>query len=143
MTEIVKCSVTDYPTLAGIWERSVRATHSFLSEEDITEIREALLPVYFPNVELHAILADKIPVGFIGQNRDKIEMLFIDSTCRGHGYGSALIEFAKVKGATSVDVNEQNASATAFYLQKGFHITGRDETDDCDRPFPILHMSLK
>ena len=30
--EIVRCNEKDYETLAGIWERSVKATHSFLKE---------------------------------------------------------------------------------------------------------------
>ena len=58
-------------------------------------------------------------VGFIGLHGNMIEMLFIDSEARGHGYGSALIAFAFEKGATRVDVNEQNPSALAFTRQKG------------------------
>ncbi|MBD5359047.1 MAG: GNAT family N-acetyltransferase, partial [Bacteroides sp.] len=41
-----------------------------------------------------------------------------------------------------VDVNEQNISALNFYLAKGFKVTGRDETDEAGRPYPILHLSL-
>lgn len=80
--------------------------------------------------------------GFIGMSHDSIEMLFIDSDRRGQGYGSALIEFAKQRGATKVDVNEQNLSALNFYKAKGFRIISRDETDDGGRPYPILHLSL-
>lgn len=69
-------------------------------------------------------------------------MLFIDGNCRNRGYGSALIDFAKQKGATKVDVNEQNPSALNFYTAKGFRIIARDETDDAGRPYPILHLSL-
>ena len=56
--EIIRCTEEDYDTLDGIWERSVRATHSFLKEEDFNEIKTALIPDYFPNVNLYAI-ADK------------------------------------------------------------------------------------
>ena len=80
--------------------------------------------------------------GFIGLHEDKIEMLFIDSDSRGYGYGSMLLEYAKQKGATKVDVNEQNPLALAFYQAKGFRVTSRDETDDAGRPYPILHLSL-
>ena len=69
-------------------------------------------------------------------------MLFIDSDRRGQGYGSALINFAKQRGATIVDVNEQNSSALKFYQAKGFHIVSRDETDSAGRPYPTLHLSL-
>ena len=58
--EIVRCCEDDYITLAGIWERSVKATHSFLKEEDFNEIRAALIPCYFPNVEIFGVLDNGI-----------------------------------------------------------------------------------
>ena len=140
--EIVRCTEEDYETLAGIWGRSVMATHSFLKEEDFNEIKAALIPDYFPNVDLYAIAENGMYAGFIGLSPDSIEMLFIACDRRGQGYGSALIEFAKQHGATKVDVNEQNPLALNFYKAKGFHIIGRDETDDTGRPYPILHLSL-
>ena len=142
MWKIVNCSDADYETLAGIWERSVRASHDFLDYTAIIEIKAALTPHYFPNVDLYAVSDNDSLTGFIGLRDDVIEMLFVDSDSRGQGYGSALIEFAKEKGATKVDVNEQNPLALAFYEAKGFRITGRDETDDAGRPYPILHLSL-
>lgn len=129
-------------TLQRIWERSVRATHVFLDDTAIGEIKTALIPDYFPNVELYAVSDNNHLVGFIGLNGNMIEMLFIDSDSRGCGYGSSLIEFAKSRGATKVDVNEQNPSALLFYLSKGFRIIGRDNTDGAGRPYPILHLSL-
>lgn len=143
MQKIVKCNKNDYETLIGVWERSVRATHKFLDETSISEIKEALMPDYFPNVELYAVSDNDLLVGFIGLHDNKIEMLFIDSENRGQGYGSMLLEFARQKGATKVDVNEQNPLALAFYQAKGFRVTGRNETDDAGRPYPILHLSLK
>lgn len=140
--EIVRCNEKDYETLAGIWERSVMATHSFLKEEDFFEIKAALIPDYLPNVDLYAIADNGVYAGFIGLSWDSIEMLFIDSDRRGQGYGSALIEFAKQRGATKVDVNEHNQSALNFYKAKGFRVISRDETDDAGRPYPILHLSL-
>lgn len=140
--EIVRCTDKDYETLAGIWERSVMATHDFLKNEDFNEIKTALIPDYFPNVDLYAIADNGVYAGFIGLSPDSIGMLFIDSDRRGQGYGSALIEYAKQRGATKIDVNEQNLSALNFYKAKGFRIIGRDETDEAGRPYPILYLSL-
>lgn len=140
--EIVRCTEEDYETLAGIWERSVIATHSFLKEEDFNEIKATLIPDYFPNVDLYSIADNGVYVGFIGLSPDSIEMLFIDNDRRGRGYGSALMEYAKQHGATKVDVNEQNPSALNFYKSKGFRITAKDLTDGAGRPYPILHLSL-
>lgn len=142
MRKIVRCNEDDYAALAGIWERSVRATHGFLTEEDFNGIKTALIPDYFPMVKLYAIVDNGVTAGFIGLSSDSIEMLFIDDNFRGRGYGSTLINFAKRRGATKVDVNEQNPSALNFYKAKGFRVIGRDETDEAGRPYPILHLSL-
>ena len=142
MQQIVKCNKADYTTLSAIWERSVRATHDFFNEDTITEIKAALEPTYFPNVELYAVSHNGYLTGFIGLRDDMIEMLFIDSDSRGQGYGSSLIEFAIDQGATKVDVNEQNSLGLAFYQAKGFKIIGRDAIDDAGRSYPILHLSL-
>ena len=139
---IIKCGKDDYSILVGIWERSVRATHKFLSQAVFNEIKASLEPLYFPNVDLYAVDDNGVLVGFIGLGADIIEMLFIDSDRRNQGYGSALTNFALQKGATKVDVNEQNLSALNFYTAKGFRIISRDETDDAGRPYPILHLSL-
>ena len=54
------------------------------------------------------------------------------------------VEWAVARqGADSVDVNEQNPQAVGFYLRMGFAVVGRSETDDADRPFPILHLRLE
>lgn len=142
MLRIVKCSNSDYETLVGIWERSVRATHDFLDEGTVIDIKSALILSYFPNVYLFAVRDNGTLAGFIGMRDDTIEMLFVDGDCLGQGYGSLLIDFAMQAGMTKVDVNEQNPRALGFYTAKGFRVIGRDETDSDGRPYPILHMSL-
>lgn len=142
MNRIEPCNENDYNALVEIWERSVRATHLFLTETDIIDIRESLIPVYFKAVSLYVIFEDDIISGFIGLSDRSIEMLFIDPASMGKGLGSRLIEFAKSKGADSVDVNEQNPRALGFYLRHGFHVTARDDHDSDGRPFPVLHLSL-
>lgn len=143
MNTLRLCDKRDYPELAALWERSVRATHAFLSEDDIAGIREALIPLYFPNVELHCVEMRGKIAGFIGLAGRKIEMLFVDDCRRGQGIGSRLIDHAIAQGADSVDVNEQNPLALSFYISRGFRVVDRDEYDSDGRPFPILHMSLR
>ena len=143
MKEIIKSCPGHYATLTEIWERSVRATHKFLTEDDIAEIKAALQPAYFPCVEIYAVRAHEVLEGFIGIADDRIEMLFTDARFRGCGVGSMLIEFAKKRGCRLVDVNEQNPDALSFYRKRGFSVISRDETDESGRPFPILHLELK
>ena len=73
----------------------------------------------------------------------KLQMLFVNKTEQGRGFGSQLIAFAvRHKRIFRVDVNEQNEKALSFYLNRGFVPVRRDETDPNGRPFPILHLSL-
>lgn len=142
VTEIRRGDKGDYPALVGIWERSVRATHTFLTDDVVNDIKTDMIPCYFPNVDLYVIVSDGVLAGFVGVLNDKIEMLFIDDCYRGKGLGTCLINHAMTLGARLVDVNEQNLAALEFYKVKGFHVIGRDALDDAGRPYPILHMSL-
>lgn len=142
MRKIIECNEGEYETLCGIWERSVRVSHGFLTDKAVLEIKAALIPDYFPAVRLYAVEDDGRLTAFIGLADDRIEMLFVDASMRSMGYGTALIGFARDNGARFVDVNEQNPAALRFYLDAGFHIIGRDETDGAGRPYPILHLSL-
>lgn len=94
--------------LARLWERSVRATHLFLSEDDIVamrpEVREGLRAV----LQLAVAFDDGAPLGFAGVADGKLEMLFVDDAARGRGIGSALLKHAVDRwGVHRLDVNEQ------------------------------------
>ena len=111
-------------------------------KETVEEIGSKLAAEFFRGVELVCVEDEGCIVGFIGMADGKIEMLFVDAERRGKGIGGVLMDHALRHGVTSVDVNEQNRAALGFYESRGFKVSGRDETDDAGRPFPILHMSL-
>ena len=114
--------------LCQVWESSVRATHHFLSEEDIRS-----LAVYVPQA-----LA-QVP----GIDGTRLEMLFLSPDVRGTGLGRQLLQRGiRRYGVTSLCVNEQNPQALDFYLHMGFQVRSRTETDEQGNPFPLLCMSL-
>lgn len=78
-TTIRQCRNEDYPKLVEIWENSVRSSHTFLAEDDITEIREKLTSLYFPSVKMFVAVYEDEIVGFMGLSGCKIEMLFIST----------------------------------------------------------------
>lgn len=126
--------------LFNVWERSVRATHDFLTEGDIAAIA-AYVPEALRLVPLLSIAEDDgKPVGFMGVEDDKLEMLFIDPDYRGCGIGRHMISHALERGISLVDVNEQNQQAVGFYRYLGYKVIARDELDSQGMPFPILHL---
>jgi putative acetyltransferase len=87
--------------------------------------------------------ANGMVVGFIGIAEGKVEMLFIHPDYRGQGIGRTLLSYTiNERGATTVDVNEQNDQALGFYLRMGFEVVGRSELDSNGKPYPLLHMRL-
>ena len=134
----------DGDRLVAIWLRSVRATHTFLSEVDI----QGLLPFVHEELndpvglDLWVLIDDHdMPVGFAGLAGAQVAALFLDPDRRRRGGGRLLIEQAqRLHGRLTVDVNEQNPEAVRFYEAMGFEVVGRSPDDDAGRPFPILHM---
>ncbi|QXU42307.1 GNAT family N-acetyltransferase [Pedobacter sp. D749] len=141
---IVAAGRKDYEKLIAVWESSVRATHHFLSENDIMTYRSLILTEYFDQVRLYAAKFEEEVMGFIGINKKSIQMLFIHPDARGKGFGKTLIDFAKDEhDVNTVDVNEQNKQAVGFYEKLGFVTFERSEQDGAGKPFPILSMALQ
>lgn len=135
----------EYSDLLKIWESSVRATHHFLSEEDIQFYKSKMLSIFFPAVTLQCAKdAHGKICGFIGLSGENIEMLFISPEYRGMGIGCMLLNNAITQyDVIKVDVNEQNAQAIRFYERTGFEVINRSDLDAMGNSFPILHMQLK
>lgn len=128
-----------------LWERTVRATHHFLAEEDIAALRPRVAALFggaAPCEFWVAVCVDDIPLGFLGYARDSVEALFIDPDHRGRGVGTLLMQHAQQLsgGALAVEVNEQNEGALGFYKAQGFSVVSRSPLDSEGRPFPLLHM---
>jgi putative acetyltransferase len=142
---IRRANSTDLNVLVDIWLRSVHATHTFLSEEDI----QSLLPAtrdYLTSdePELWVLCTDSGTVmGFMGMAESELAALFLAPEFRGRGGGRQLVRHAQqLRGELTVTVNEQNVAAHGFYAACGFVVEGRSDVDDAGRPFPLLHMRM-
>lgn len=134
----------EYEDVVDVWEASVRATHDFLTEEDIAYFRPLILNTYLDAVDLRCIRVDDRIVGFLGVADRNLEMLFIHPKYIGQGCGKSLLEHAvKKMDVQKVDVNEQNNQALGFYERFGFKTISRSERDGSGKPYPILHMELQ
>ena len=131
-------------SLVPLWERSVKASHKFLSLKEIEEIKKYVF-IALKEVPTLIVAFDEtnnnLPLGFIGLTDKKIEMLFIDSIYFSKGIGSKLIEFAFNKfKVNEVVVNKDNINAYNFYLKKGFKDYKYSEVDEQGNPYPIIFM---
>lgn len=134
----------DHEALLEVWVRSVRATHTFLTEGDIQFYLPIVRDLALPHLELWILVADSGELmGFMGLSGSKLEALFLDPPFLRSGGGRQLVEHARrLKGELTVDVNEQNGAACRFYEACGFVLEGRSPTDSTGRPFPLLHLRL-
>jgi putative acetyltransferase len=128
--------------LTIIWQKSVEATHLFLSPQDIKDILpQVVIGLKQIPILLVSFTNDDEPIGFAGIADDKLEMLFLSPDYFQQGIGYKMISTAiqdyQIK---YVDVNKQNPKALKFYLRQGFTIFKRSPVDSDNRPFPILHL---
>jgi len=139
---IRKALPSDRDALLDIWFRSVRATHTFLTEQDIQALLPEVRDVALVELELWVLCADSgQPIAFLGLSGSKVEALFVAPEHLRMGGGRKLLNHARqLKGLLAVDVNEQNPEAVRFYEACGFVVTGRSEFDGKGRPFPLLHL---
>jgi putative acetyltransferase len=133
-------------SLFETWLRSVRATHAFLTEEDIQSLIPLVREYIHSSVESFWVITDAAdaPIGFMGMTGNEIDALFLDPDHLRHGGGRALVNHARtLSPELTVSVNEQNPAAIQFYVACGFEVVGRSDTDGQGRPFPLLHLRLR
>ena len=144
ITEITDRTPQLMHQLLEVRERSVRATHLFLSADEVAEIKpyvpQALREI--PHL-VAAWRADGAPAGFLGVDGRKLEMLFLAPEERGKGLGRKLVQYGMERfGIREVTVNEQNPQARGFYERMGFRVCQQSELDEQGRPYPILTMRI-
>ncbi len=131
--------------LLKVWENSVRATHLFLSEDEIESIKK-YVPQALTEIPYLIIIENEnqIPVGFMGIVKQHLEMLFISNEERGKGLGKELLKYGIEKySVNDLAVNEQNPLAKGFYEHIGFEVYKRTECDEQGNPYSLLYMRLK
>ncbi|WP_176015108.1 GNAT family N-acetyltransferase [Victivallis sp. Marseille-Q1083] len=130
--------------LLQVWEASVRATHYFLTEEQIVGLRPLVTMGLQGIPHLYLAFDGEKIAGFMGIDGDKLEMLFLAPASFGCGLGRKMLQHGLTQHHLQyIDVNEQNLQARGFYEHCGFEVIGRSELDGQGNPFPILHLKIK
>ena len=118
--------------IVQLWQANVKVTHTFLTEEEIQNIKQ-----YIPQAVEHVphlciALSEKGELlGFIGVADQRLEMLFIQVNARGQGIGKQLLRYAiKNFDVNELTVNEQNPQAIGFYEHLGFVTYKRTDLDE-------------
>jgi putative acetyltransferase len=145
MARIRKSRPDEAARLFEIWQAAVAVTHDFVSAEDLMLFSRIVRDEYLPHAFLWVIVDEEDrPLGFMGMTESKVDSLFIDPEHHGRGLGAALMRHARgLFPSLTVDVNEQNKGAVAFYRRIGFEEVGRSPRDDSGRPYPLLHFRLE
>ena len=144
ITEVKDRTTPLIERLITIWESSVKATHLFLLDSEIEEIKK-YVPQALKEIPNLIIVENEhqVPVGFMGIVEQHLEMLFIFNEERGKGLGKELLEYGiKKYSVNDLAVNEQNISAKKFYEYMGFKVYKRTEFDEQGNPYPLLYMNL-
>lgn len=131
-------------TLVELWEASVRATHHFLLDDEVRQIK-----TYVPqalNGAAHLLIAENEagePIAFLGTENHRLEMLFLSPAVRGKGIGKELLQYGiENYEIRELTVNEQNPQAVGFYDHMGFQTYKRTDCDEEGNPYPLLYMKM-
>ena len=117
-------------------------THLFLSVDEINSIKQ-YVPQAIKDVSILVIAENKNgnPVGFMGVDDKRLEMLFVLDKYRGQGIGKQLLQYGiENYSINELTVNEQNPRAKGFYEHMGFEVYKRTELDEQGNPYPLLYM---
>ena len=93
-----------------------------------------------PSAEVWVLETDGAIIGVLVLDGNWIEQLYIDPTRTNHGFGTALIEQAKVEHPEALELwtFESNRGAQRFYERHGFRAVGRTDGDNEERE-PDIH----
>jgi putative acetyltransferase len=141
--DIRRALPTDREVLLDVWLRSVRVTHTFVTEDDIRSMIPQVRDYLASRESEFWVLCDDSGsvMGFMGMSRNKMESLFVAPEFLRQGGGRLLVRHAQaLHGEITADVNEQNVAARGFYEACGFVVDGRSELDDQGRQYPLLHL---
>lgn len=128
--------------LLCVWESSVKATHLFLSNDEIHNIKQ-YAPKALSGVPILIVAECKNgnPIGFMGIDNQTLEMLFVANESRGQGIGRQLLQYGiENYSVCKLSVNEQNPLAKGFYEHMGFTVYKRTQLDEQGNPYPLLYM---
>ena len=95
--QIRRAHAADHDKLVALWERSVRATHDFLTEDDIGALRPLVREALSDDALELWVLTERadVPVGFMGLAGQDIAALFLEPARRGRGAGRQLVAHAQ------------------------------------------------
>ena len=105
----------------------MKATHLFLSEDEISNIKQ-YVPQAFMDIPVLVVAENENGdlMGFMGAADDMLEMLFVSSESREQGIGKQLVQYGIEKySINKLAVNEQNPLAKGFYEHMGFEVYKR------------------
>ncbi|MBS5144967.1 MAG: GNAT family N-acetyltransferase [Butyricicoccus pullicaecorum] len=128
--------------LVAVWESAVKATHLFLSDNEIRNIKQ-YVPQALNSVPVLVAAVNQAgdPVGFMGVADKMLDMLFVSNARRGQGIGKQLLQYGiDTYSINELAVNEQNPLAKGFYEHMGFAVYKRTELDEQGNPYPLLYM---
>jgi putative acetyltransferase len=144
MQSIIKPYEEQYrEQMIAVWEKSVCATHHFVSSEELDKLKELVKQIDFHSFAVYCLLSESKVLGFVGVEDDVIESLFLDPEYMGQKLGTKLMNFALTElKADKVNVNEENLDAIKFYSKFGFVTYERTEKDAYGNDYPILKMKI-
>lgn len=126
-TEFVPYAQGMADELTAMWHRSfVHALAPYKDSHSIEERRQFLVEVLSRRASISVAMQDDEIVGFMAQQADSIEQLYLHVKHQGQGVGSQFLEIAKAASPERLHLYtfQRNLKARRFYRKHGFKEIG-------------------
>ena len=143
---IKKASVSDWPELMVIFDRSLRSTDNF-SDEEWMKFYERLVTYSYPNFDTYIYNKNGRNVAYISYWKEKknIKMLYVLPEYSNQGIGQKLIKYVleMYPETMTIGVKASNDVAMHIYTKYGFEIIRKEEYDASGVYYPHYVLERK
>ena len=136
---------SDYPELTEVWEKSVRATHHFLPDSYIRQLRPLVEQRYLDAVMLICCRdRDGRISGFAGVATGKVENAVHPPAppWTRHRYALAAVRRRASQCQGTGSQRAEPPRPWPFTRKQGFEVVSRSPVDGLGQPYPLLRMCL-
>lgn len=123
--EIRPYTADDLEATADVWYRAGRLEYTYLPDfQALTaeKARAVFASVIVPPNEIWVATEAGAVVAYLAMQNSFIDRLYVDPAAQGKGWGTRLVEFAKQRRPTGLELftHQQNHGARSLYEKLGF-----------------------
>jgi len=144
--EVRRAGIDDAEAIADVYLASFAATYQFPLAHSDRQVRRWIAQILVPTEEVWVVTdRDEAVVAMMALSSEMLDQLYVLPAWIGRGIGSRLIELAKSRRPSGLDLYtfQVNAGARSFYERHGFVEVARGDGSDNEERQPDLRYAWR